>query len=94
MDKKDGRKQNGGKRKGAGRPTKANEEELLARLRPMDEIALAALKKGIKNGDYNYWNKFMEYRYGKTKDRLDITTGDESFNQPILNFFKTKKDKE
>ncbi len=87
--KTDGRANNGGVRKGAGRKPKANEEELLSRLRLMDNIAMIALEKGIKAGNYAYFEKFMQYRWGKPKDQLDITTGGEPFNKPLIDFINT-----
>ena len=89
----DGRRNNGGVRKGAGRPTKQNEEELLSRLRPLDDLAIETLKKNMKKGDYQFWNKFMEYRYGKPNDNIDITTGGQPFNMPIVKFFDTDESK-
>jgi len=83
MDK---RKNNGGKRKGAGRPTKADEEKLIQRLSLLDDDAFKCLENGIKDGNYQFWNKFMEFRYGKPKERVDVTSNEESLNIPIINF--------
>ena len=30
----------------------------------------------------------MEFRYGKPKERVDVTSGDEQLNIPIINFVK------
>lgn len=86
--KEDGRKNNGGARKGAGRPTKEDEAALVLKLSTLDDLAFETLEKGLKEGNYQYWNKFMEFRYGKPKERVDVTSGDEVINIPVLSFVK------
>ena len=61
----------GGVRKGAGRPPKADEIELIEKLSPMDGVALQKLEEGVKSGDYNFVKLFMEYRFGKPKQTID-----------------------
>ena len=85
----DGRKNNGGARVGAGRKPKSEEQKLIDLLSPYDDLARECMVKGIEDGDYRFWNKFMEYRYGKPKERVDVTTNDESLNIPNINFFRT-----
>ena len=80
----------GGKREGAGRPTKADEQKLIEDLSKFDDIAKKCLENGIKEGNYQFWNKFMEYRYGKPKERVDVTSNDESINIPVISFFKSE----
>ena len=87
MDK---RKNNGGARKGAGRKPKAEEAKLIEELSIYDDLAKKCLEDGIKDGNYQFWNKFMEYRYGKPKERVDVTSNDETLNLPIINFVKTE----
>lgn len=82
----DGRKDNGGKREGAGRKPKADEDKLIQRLSRLDDLAYQTLENGIKEGNYAFWNKFMEFRYGKPKERVDVTTNEESLNIPIIKF--------
>jgi len=86
----DGRKDNGGARAGAGRKPKADELKLIEDLSEFDEEAKKCLRDGIKDGNYQFWNKYMEYRYGKPKERVDVTSGDEQINIPIIKFFDTK----
>jgi len=90
----DGRKNNGGVvgNKGGGRKPKADEEKLIQRLSQLDDIAFECLTTGIKNGEYNFWNKFMEFRFGKPKERVDVTTDGEAFNIPNITFFGRDKD--
>ena len=85
----DGRKNNGGARKGAGRKPKADELKLIEQLSKFDEIAEECMRKGIEEGNYQFWNKFMEYRYGKPKERVDVTSNDESLNIPTIKFYNT-----
>ena len=82
--------EHGGKRKGAGRKPKADELKLIEELSIYDDIAKKCLEDGIKDGNYQFWNKFMEYRYGKPKERMDVTSNDETLNLPIINFVKTE----
>jgi hypothetical protein len=82
----DGRKQNGGARTGAGRKPKADEVQLIERLSPLDDVALNALKEGVANGDYNFVKLFMEYRYGKPKQAVDLTTNGKDLHTAIANF--------
>jgi hypothetical protein len=82
-------KDNGGKREGAGRKPKADEDKLIQKLSQLDDKAFKCLEDGIKSGNYQYWNKFMEFRYGKPKERVDVTTGGETLNIPIINFVKS-----
>ena len=85
----DGRKNNGAKKgenRGQGRPRKADEEKLIQRLSQLDDKAFECLKKGIEEGNYQFWNKFMEFRYGKPKERVDVTSNEESINIPVIKF--------
>ena len=79
----DGRKNNGGVRKGAGRPSKADEVKLIERLTPLEDSAFKALKEGLSDGDYRFVNLFMNYMYGKPKERVDVTTNNESINKEL-----------
>jgi hypothetical protein len=62
----------GGKREGAGRKTKFQEMELIKRLTPLDDVAFAALEKGVRAGDYPFVRMFFEYRFGKPKESVTI----------------------
>ena len=73
--------------KGGGRSSKADEDKLIQKLSQLDDKAFKCLKDGIKDGNYAFWNKFMEFRYGKPKERVDVTSGDEQINIPIIKFF-------
>ena len=88
----DGRKNNKGTKgnRGGGRKPKADEEKLIQRLSQLDDIAFECLTNGIKDGNYQFWNKFMEFRFGKPKERVDVTSNDESLNIPTIKFYKSE----
>lgn len=94
--KKDGTpmKPRGGKREGSGRAKKSDEMLLIEKLSKFDDQAFLTLEKGIVMGNYKFWAKWMEYRFGSPTKKLDITSGGDKFNMPVIEFFKTKEDKE
>lgn len=71
----------GGARKGAGRPSKADEVKLIERLGPLEGKAFKALEKGIDTGDFKYVQLFYHYYAGKPKETKDITLNTE---QPLF----------
>jgi hypothetical protein len=64
----------GGKREGAGRKPKADEVALVERLSPLDKLWFKQMEIGLKNGDFPFIKLFADYRFGKPKERLDVTT--------------------
>lgn len=81
MDK---RKNNGGKREGAGRKGKAEEMQLIEMLNKhidKDE-AIQKLKAMIDEGDFKALQLYMNYLYGKPKETKDVTINAE---QPLFN---------
>ena len=70
MDK---RKFNGGVRKGAGRPAKADELKFLEKLdKHIDQDeAIESLKQLIKDGNFNAIKLYFEYRFGKPKEVVE-----------------------
>lgn len=71
----------GGARKGAGRPSKADEVKLIERLGPLEGKAFKALEKEIDTGDFKYVQLFYHYYAGKPKETKDITLNTE---QPLF----------
>jgi hypothetical protein len=67
-----GNHNSGGRRPGQGRPPKATEVALIERLSPMEDIALAALEKGVKSGEFPFIKLYMEYRFGKPKETIKM----------------------
>ena len=57
----DERKDNGGKRQGAGRKPKADEQQLIERLTPLSNDAYKALSDSLKDGQGWAVKLFMEY---------------------------------
>ena len=69
----DGRKNNGGN-KNAGRKPKADEQKLIEKLSPLEDVAYNALERALK-GDEGWAVKlFMEYRYGRPQQKLEVKT--------------------
>lgn len=73
-------KGHGGKREGAGRKPKEEEIKLIEKLSPMDDLAFTKLKAGMEKGDFQYIKMFFEYRFGKPKDKLDVTSNGQTIS--------------
>jgi hypothetical protein len=86
----DNRANNGGKREGAGRKPKAEEQKLIESLTPMNSIALNALKECVKDKQGWAVKLYFEYFYGKPQQKVDVTTNDESLNVPLINFINSE----
>lgn len=84
----DGRKNNGGARKGAGRKPKSAALELIERFDRIinEDDVVRSLKKLIDKGDHRAIKTYFEYRYGQPHKTVDITSGD----NPIQNFNLSK----
>lgn len=82
----------GGHRVGAGRKPKATELELIELLTPLDVIAFKALEKGVKAGEFPYIKLFLEYRYGKPKQQIDLLSNIEMIEQPQMKIFIDSKE--
>ena len=80
----------GGKREGAGRKSKAEEQKLIEHLTPMNSKALKSLEQGLDKKEQWAVKLFFEYFYGKPQQRVDVTTNDESINIPLINFVETE----
>ena len=79
----DGRKKNGSKKggnPGAGRPPKAEEQQLIEKLTPLAEPAYKALTNALKDEQGWAVKLFFEYMYGKPKQSTDITTNGKDIN--------------
>jgi len=79
MDK---RKNNGGhSTKGkAGRPSKAEEQQLIEKLSPLEPKALEQLKINVEAGERWAIELFFKYNYGMPKQQTDITTNGKEIN--------------
>jgi hypothetical protein len=72
----------GGARQGSGRKPKADELKLIEQ---MDAIAAPqeaweALWNKAKSGDVQAIKTWLEYRFGKPKQQIDVTTDGEKIN--------------
>ena len=82
----------GGKRAGAGRKAKAEEQKLIENLTPMNPMALDSLRKGLEKKEQWAVKLFFEYFYGKPQQRVDVTSNEESINMPLINFVETESE--
>lgn len=62
----------GGYRPNSGRKPKDYELKLVEKLTPLDELCFEAIKKGLESMDYRFVKLYMEYLYGKPKEKLEI----------------------
>ena len=88
----DGRKNNGGARKGAGRKPRSEEHKLIEQLDKhidRDDVTLK-LKELILKGDFKAIQLYMNYVYGKPQDNVDVTSNGEMISVPIINFKKSE----
>ncbi len=67
----DGRKNNKGVAGKAGRKSKAEEQALIEKLSPMEDLAHGKLKEALKEGKDWAIKMFFEYMYGKPKQVVD-----------------------
>lgn len=69
----DGRKNNGGARKGAGRKPKADEIKLIEKLdKHINQDDVILIMKGlIEQGNTQVLKMYMEYRFGKPKEVVE-----------------------
>lgn len=80
VSKKQGR---GGKREGAGRKRKVDEQVLAEKLSPLEDIAFEALAKSLQSGEAWAVKLFFEYKFGRPAMAIDLTSSDNSFSMPV-----------
>jgi len=81
----DGRRNNGGN-KNAGRKSKAEEQNLIEKLSPLEPSAFKALKDALKDQEAWAVKLYFDYKFGKAKETKDI-----SINQvPTINMDEWK----
>jgi hypothetical protein len=66
-------KEHGGKREGAGRKPKAEEQRLIEKLSPLEDKAFKALENAIDEEHSWAIKLYFEYTYGKPKEKVEIT---------------------
>ena len=64
-------KRNGGARPNAGRKSKAEEQQLIEKLTPLEATAHEKLKENIELGKDWAIKMFFEYMYGKPKQMIE-----------------------
>jgi len=67
----------GGKRINSGRPSKADEVNLIEKLTPLEDSAYLALKDGVERGDFKFVQLFYNYFAGKPRETKDITINED-----------------
>jgi hypothetical protein len=81
MDKRANNK--GIKGNNGGRPSKAEEQNLIEKLSPLEEQAFIKLSEAIDSGKDWAIKMFFEYMYGKPKQQTDITSMGEKIQNVI-----------
>jgi len=74
----------GGARPGAGRKSKAAEQNLIEKLTPIEPQALEALKNALINGEGWAVKLYMEYKFGRPKQTIDSNV--KFIEQPLFDF--------
>lgn len=65
---------NGGKREGAGRKSKAEEQQLIEKLSPMEPLVHDKLREAIAEGRDWGIKLYFAYMYGAPKTQTDLTS--------------------
>jgi len=73
----------GTKGNNGGRPSKAEEQNLIQKLSPLEEQAFLKLAEAIDNGKDWAIKMFFEYMFGKPKQQTDITSMGEKIQNVI-----------
>jgi hypothetical protein len=61
----------GGSRPGAGRKRRLEEHEIMERLSPLHDIAIAALSAGLEKNDMKAVDIYFRYAYGLPTQRIE-----------------------
>jgi hypothetical protein len=77
-------KKHGGKRVGAGRKSKSEEQSLAEKLQPMEEDFLRILAQSIKSGERWAAEMYAKYFYGLPKQVIDQTIKSEDVQVTIV----------
>ena len=85
----DGRKNNRGTiGNRGGRKPKGDEQRLVERLSPLEDIAHLKLAQAVKSGEQWAIKLYFEYMYGKPKQSMDVTTDGDSINSVVVKVIK------
>lgn len=76
-------KNKGTKGNNGGRPSKAEEQNLIQKLSPLEPMAFDALIDALENKKDWAVKMFFEYMYGKPKQQTDITSMGEKIQNVI-----------
>ena len=89
----DGRRNNSGKvgNKGGGRKPKADEQEIIERLSPLEDKFIAAMERGLEQTQGWAVKIFADYYWGKPKESLEVTS-EEGIKNITFTVVKTNQD--
>lgn len=73
----------GNKGNNGGRPSKAEEQNLIQKLSPLEPMAFEALTDALENKKDWAVKLFFEYMFGKPKQQTDITSMGEKIQNVI-----------
>jgi hypothetical protein len=76
----DNRKNNGGARENAGRKPKADEQTIIEKLKPYDDVAISKLYEAIEEGKDWAIKLFLNYRFGMPNAKTDITSNGQTIS--------------
>jgi hypothetical protein len=85
------KKKHGGTRVNSGRKSKAEEQSLIEKLRPIDPIARRVLQNAVNGGEKWAVELFFKYFYGLPTQVIDQTINTED-NEIRIEIVKAKKD--
>lgn len=77
-------KPKGGKREGAGRKPKAEEQKLIEHLTPLHPLAMSAFDSALKGKEKWAVELFFKYFYGMPKQQIDHTSDGDKMTTPII----------
>jgi hypothetical protein len=85
------KKKHGGTRANSGRKSKAEEQSLVDKLKPIDPIARRVLQNAVNGGEKWAVELFFKYFYGLPTQVIDQTINTED-NEIRIEIVKAKKD--
>ena len=77
-------KPKGGKREGAGRKPKVEEQKLIEHLTPLHPKAMSAFKIALNTNEKWAVELFFKYFYGMPKQQIDHTSDGEKMVAPVI----------
>jgi hypothetical protein len=76
-------KARGGYRENSGRKPKDEEQTIIEKLKPYDDVAISKLYEAIDEGKDWAIKLFLNYRFGMPNNKTDITSNGQAINEAI-----------